>query len=92
MFLAINELLKEKSRFILITCVIVLVSFLVFFLTALAYGLATSYTQGIDKWNASGIILEEDANNNLARSLLTDQDYKQIADDNVAVLGLANIP
>ena len=71
MFLAINELLKEKTRFILITLVIFLVSYLTFFLTALAYGLATSYTQGINKWKASGIALQKDANNNIARSLLT---------------------
>ena len=44
MFLAINELVKEKARFILIVAVIALVSYLTFFLTALAYGLATSYT------------------------------------------------
>lgn len=36
MFLAINELLKEKTRFILIVAVIALVSYLTFFLTALA--------------------------------------------------------
>ena len=34
MFLAINELLKEKTRFILIVAVIALVSYLTFFLTA----------------------------------------------------------
>ena len=62
MFLAINELLREKLRFLLITFVILLVSYLAFFLTGLAYGLATSYTQGIDKWNAAGIILQKDAN------------------------------
>ena len=55
MFLAINEILKEKSRFVLIVIVVVLVSYLVFFLTALAYGLASSYTRALDKWEASGI-------------------------------------
>lgn len=81
MFLAINELLKEKSRFMLIGFVIVLVSYLVFFLTALAYGLATSYTQGIDKWGASGIVLEESASNTLARSLLYESDYSRLVGD-----------
>lgn len=89
MFLATNELLKEKSRFILITCVIVLVSYLVFFLTALAYGLATSYTQGIDKWEASGIVMEEAANGTLARSLLFESDYKNLVGDSATTLGVA---
>lgn len=90
MFLAINELLKEKLRFLLITTVIVLVSYLTFFLTGLAYGLATSYTQGIDGWGAKGIILQKDANNNIARSLLTESDYKAIQNDNTALLGVGS--
>lgn len=89
MFLAINELIKEKSRFILITAVIALVSYLTFFLTALAYGLATSYTQGIEKWQAGGIALQKDANDNIARSLLTSKDYKNLLSDDVAPLGVS---
>lgn len=88
MFLAINEIIKEKSRFILITAVIVLVGYLVFFLTALAYGLATSYTAALDKWDASGIVLRENANNNIGRSLLFESDYKDILSDDVAPLGV----
>ena len=87
MFLAINEILKEKSRFVLITVVIILVSYLVFFLTALAFGLATSYTKAIDKWDASSIILSENANNNISRSLLFEKDYKDLLSNEVAPLG-----
>ena len=87
MFLAINELIKEKARFILITAVIALVSYLTFFLTALAYGLATSYTQGIEKWQAAGILLQKDANDNIARSLLHDADVATITDAETARLG-----
>ena len=55
MFLAINELVKEKARFILIVAVIALVSYLTFFLTALAYGLARMACDGhLDEWTASG--------------------------------------
>lgn len=88
MFLATNEILKEKSRFVLITIAIALMSYLTFFLTALAYGLATSYTQAIDGWDASGIILSKDANNTVARSLLVKQDYHNIASDDAAPLGV----
>lgn len=89
MFLAVNELLKERTRFVLIVLVIALVSYLTFFLTALAYGLATSYTQGIDKWPASGIYLQKDANDNIARSLLREADYKGIATKDTALLGVS---
>ena len=88
MFLAINEILREKSRFVLITSVIVLVSYLVFFLTALAYGLANSYTQALDKWEASGIILAKNANNVIGRSLLFEDDYRKNLGNNSAPLGV----
>ncbi len=88
MFLALNEIMKEKSRFLLITIVIVLVSYLVFFLTALAYGLASSYTRAIEGWEAEGIILSETANNNIARSLLYESDYGVIVGENTALLGV----
>lgn len=88
MFLAINELIKEKARFGLIVFVIFLVSYLTFFLTSLAYGLATSYTQGIDKWNATGLVLQRDANNTITRSLLFESDYKSFVNNDTAALGV----
>lgn len=87
MFLAINELIKEKTRFVLISLVILLVSYLAFFLTALAYGLATSYTKGLNKWDASGIVLQKDANNNIARSLISKKDYASVLNEDSALLG-----
>lgn len=89
MFLGINEIKHDKTRFILIVAVIALISYLTYFLTALAYGLATSYTQGIDKWNASGIVLQKDANNNVARSLLSAANYESIKGVDKARLGVS---
>lgn len=89
MFLALNEIFKEKSRFLLITAVIILVSYLVFFLTALAYGLASSYTRALDDWDAKGIILNENANDNIARSLLYESDYSDIVGKEAALLGVS---
>ena len=86
MFLAINEILKEKSRFVLIVIVVILVSYLVFFLTALAYGLASSYTRALDKWDASGIIMSANANDAIGRSLLYSSDYADLLSDDVAPL------
>lgn len=89
MFLAINELRKEKTRFVLIIFVIVLVSYLTFFLTSLAYGLATSYTQGIDKWDARAIALSENSNNTIERSLIFGDTLSDLSSDNTAHLGVS---
>lgn len=78
MFLGLSEIRHDKAKFALIVVVIALVSYLTYFLTALAYGLATSYTQGIDKWQASGIILAKDANDNIGRSLLHGSEYADV--------------
>lgn len=89
MFLGINEIRHDKARFVLIVAVIALVSYLTYFLTALAYGLATSYTQGIDKWDAGGIILQKNANDNVARSLITKVDYDSVKSSDKAQLGVS---
>lgn len=89
MFLAINELRKEKGRFALIIFVIVLMSYLTFFLTSLAYGLATSYTQAVEKWDASGVVLNSDANGTIERSLLFEADYKEFVNDDTAPIGVS---
>lgn len=90
MFLAWKEILKEKSRFILIILVIVLVSYLAYFLTGLAYGLASSYTQGIEKWQATGIIIQTDANDTVARSRILETEVDKISADKKATLGLGS--
>jgi putative ABC transport system permease protein len=79
MFLGISEIRHDKARFVLIVAVIALVSYLTYFLTALAYGLATSYTQGVDKWQADGIVLQSDANNVIARSLISEDDFQALS-------------
>lgn len=91
MFLAVRELKKEKTRFILVVLVIFLVSYLVFFLTSLAYGLATSYTKGIDAWKATGIALEADADQNISRSLLSKNQYESYFNpDTMELLGVSS--
>lgn len=78
MFLAIRELNHAKSKFILIIIVIALISYLVYFLTALANGLATSYTNAVVKWNADSVILTTDSNDNMMMSYMNDNDFETI--------------
>ncbi|MFC6207256.1 ABC transporter permease [Levilactobacillus tongjiangensis] len=73
MFLALREIRHEKLRYGLIVGMIVLVTYLVFVLSGLAYGLAQQNTQALDTWNASKIALNSDANDSLSQSLITKQ-------------------
>lgn len=89
MFLAWKEVKFNKGKFLLIISLIVLISYLVYFLSALAYGLATSYTNGIDKINANYLILSEDSNDNVMMSMLRDDDFNNLEiDGKKAKLGL----
>lgn len=72
MFLAWKEIKHSKGKFALIMAVVALVSYLVYFLTSLAYGLASSYTNGITKWNADQIVLTQEANDNILMSRMAD--------------------
>lgn len=71
MFLALREIRHEKLRYGLIVAMVVLVSYLVFVLSGLAYGLAQQNTQAISMWNAEKIALNSDANESLAQSLIS---------------------
>lgn len=73
MFLALKEIRHEKLRYGLIVGMVVLVSYLVFVLSGLAYGLAQQNTQAISSWGASKVVLNSDANESLSQSLLTKQ-------------------
>ena len=52
MFLAIEEMRQNKLRYGLILGLLVLISYLVFFLTGLAYGLMQENRTAVDKWQA----------------------------------------
>lgn len=82
MFLATKELKYSKAKFALIISVIVLISYLVYFLTSLAYGLASSYTNAVEKWNADSIIITVDSNDSMMMSFMNQTDY-----DNITING-----
>ncbi|CDR30896.1 acidobacterial duplicated orphan permease [Acholeplasma oculi] len=89
MFLAFKELKYAKQKFALIIAVVVLVSYLVYFLTSLAYGLASSYTNAVNKWESDQIIMTVDANDNLMMSFMTQTDFNNTnIDGEKAKIGL----
>ncbi|WP_342526497.1 ABC transporter permease [Chryseomicrobium sp. FSL W7-1435] len=89
MFLAWNEIKKNKLRFALVIGVLFLVSYLVFFLTGLANGLANLNREAVDKWDGDGIMLTEDSDQSLPQSFLSIEDADEL-DAETAVLGQLN--
>ena len=90
MFLAWNEIKKNKLRFILIIGVLMLVAYLVFFLSGLATGLANLNREAVDKWNATAIILTEESDKSLPQSSFSKEEIDQIEADETAILGQLN--
>lgn len=89
MFLAWNEIKYSKTRYILIVGVVVLVSYLVFFLTGLAYGLAQANRTSVDKWNADAIVLTDESNTNINMSMISVDLQDSVNAEETAVLGQA---
>lgn len=84
MFLAIKEILHDKKKYSLVIGVMFLISYLVFFLISLAYGLAMENRIGIDQWNADQIILTEEADGTINRSTINQENFDEIEADTVA--------
>ena len=68
MFLAYKEIMHSKARYLLITGLLFLIAYLVFFLTGLSYGLAQDNRLAVDAWSADQIILTSDSNHVLGKS------------------------
>ncbi|MFJ7935753.1 ABC transporter permease [Sporosarcina sp. NPDC096371] len=90
MFLALNEIKKNKLRFTLIIGVLMLVSYLVFFLSGLATGLENLNRESVDKWEATAIILTEESDKSMYQSSLTIGDANDIGAKEMAVIGQLN--
>ncbi|RDW16731.1 ABC transporter permease [Oceanobacillus chungangensis] len=90
MFLAWQEIKKNKLRFTLITGVLMLVSYLVFFLSGLATGLADLNREAVDKWEASAIILTDESDKSLPQSFMSIDQLEDIDAKETAVIGQLN--
>ncbi len=90
MFLAWNEIKKNKLRFVLITGVLMLVSYLVFFLSGLANGLESLNREAVDKWDATGIVLTEESDKSMPQSSMTIEVADSIDANEIAIIGQLN--
>ncbi|MDF7626802.1 ABC transporter permease [Lactobacillaceae bacterium L1_55_11] len=89
MFLAINEIKKEKLRYGLIIAVIMMIAYLIFILSSLALGLSNENTTAVKSWQVQSVAMSKDADGNLTQSMLTSQDYQQAKQSNNDAVALA---
>lgn len=90
MFLAFKEMRKEKGRFILIIAIVVLISYLIFFLTGLAYGLARDNRLAADEWHADRIVLQSGTNSNIMSSVLQEEDLQDFKGHKIAPINVGS--
>ncbi|CDR50934.1 ABC transporter permease [Staphylococcus schweitzeri] len=76
MFLAWNEIRRNKLKFGLIIGVLAMISYLLFLLSGLANGLINMNKEGIDKWHADAIVINKDANQTVQQSVFNKKDIE----------------
>ncbi|HDA2224728.1 TPA: FtsX-like permease family protein [Staphylococcus aureus] len=76
MFLAWNEIRRNKLKFGQIIGVLTMISYLLFLLSGLANGLINMNKEGIDKWQADAIVLNKDANQTVQQSVFNKKDIE----------------
>ncbi|HDJ7517647.1 TPA: ABC transporter permease [Staphylococcus aureus] len=76
MFLAWNEIRRNKLKFGLIIGVLTMISYLLFLLSGLANGLINMNKEGIDKWQADAIVLNKDTNQTVQQSVFNKKDIE----------------
>lgn len=90
MFLALKEIRYSKLRYGLIIGIMFLIAYVVFILSGLASGLSWEFKKVIVDWEASSVILSEDANETFAASQLTREDLNRVDVQEKAPIGLYN--
>ncbi|GAA3409011.1 ABC transporter permease [Paenibacillus hodogayensis] len=78
MFLALREMRYSKARYMLILVIMLLVSFLVLFVTGLAKGLAYANISAVSHMPASYFAVQPDADHLFRRSQLGEQDLAAV--------------
>ncbi|MDI4649707.1 ABC transporter permease [Cohnella hashimotonis] len=92
MYLAIREIRFSKGRYALIAIIMLLVSFLVLFVTGLARGLAYDNAASIQNMDATHFMMEKDSNHRFTRSQIGEQALGQanqvVGEKNAEPLGV----
>lgn len=78
MFLALREMKHAKFRYVLIGFIMVLISWLVFFVSGLAQGLSSDNASAIKEMKADYFVLQKDSNHKVTRSILDEDVYQDV--------------
>ncbi|RUT47654.1 ABC transporter permease [Paenibacillus anaericanus] len=78
MFLALREMRHSKVRYIFIMVIMLLVSFLVLFVTGLAKGLADANISAIESMSNNHFVMQGDAEQKFRRSQLGEDDLNKV--------------
>ncbi|SDG31898.1 putative ABC transport system permease protein [Fontibacillus panacisegetis] len=78
MFMAIRELRHAKTRYILISLIMVLIAWLVLFVTGLAQGLSSDNASSIQTMNADYLVLQHNSDQRLTRSTLEHHTLEEV--------------
>lgn len=88
MFLAFKEIQFSKFKYLLVVGLLFLISYLVFFLSGLANGLAQSNRSAIDEWQADHIVLASGVEHRLPMSLFDPSLFDQVTADDKTVISV----
>lgn len=92
MYLALREMRFAKTRYALIMTIMLLVSFLVMFVTGLAKGLAYANASSVENIPADYFVVQQDASQRFSRSELgtsvIEKTRSHVGNSNAAVLGV----
>lgn len=80
MFLAMKDLKYNKSRYSLVVSMLILLTFMVLFLSGLANGLSLATSASIKNAQADYYIVGDDADSIITRSTLTKDQLKEVSD------------
>lgn len=78
MFLALRELQHAKLRYLLIGFIMVLIAWLVLFVTGLAQGLSSDNASSIQNMKADYLVLQEESDHRINRSVLTGEIWNEV--------------
>lgn len=80
MFLAMKDLKYNKSRYFLVVSMLILLTFMVLFLSGLANGLSLATSATIENAQANHYIVSDDANSIITRSTITEKQLEEVND------------
>lgn len=91
MFLALKEMKHEKLHYGLITAMIVLISYLMFFLMGMMLGLQNENDAVIKEWGTQAVYLNKNSNDSLSQSMITRNQLPVADSKHAALVGQAPV-